>query len=77
MKKGGDAQSVMVIEKYKNGKDDDSDNDKPFKHISEQKQPAGYDQQQYPTDVKRIEFIVFVNIIQDGMCAAIVLMPGI
>lgn len=77
LKKRGDAQSVMVIKKYENGKDDDGDNDKPFKHISQQKEPAWYGQQQYPTDVKGVEFIVFVNIIQDGMRAAFVLVPGI
>lgn len=77
LKKRGDAQSVVVIKKYENGKDDYGDNNKPFKHVGQQKEPAWYGQQQHPTDVKRIEFIVFVNIIQDGVCAAFVLVPGI
>ena len=41
----------MVVKINKYHKYDNGNNDKPFKHIAQQKKHAGNNQQQHPTDV--------------------------
>ena len=54
----------MVVKIYKNGKDNDGDNDKLSEKITNQKQHAGYGQHQNPADMKGPKCIaVFVNIV--------------
>ncbi len=68
----------MVVEIHENTEDNDSDDDKPLEHVSNYYKHAGNSKQQYPADVEWAELIiVFVNIIQQRMCAAFVDVPGI
>jgi len=60
LEKRGQTESAMVIKVHKNAEDDDSDNNEPFKHIGQQKQSAGYGQQQHPANVERHKLVVLL-----------------
>jgi len=67
----------VVIEVQEYAKDDNRYNNKALKHIGQQYKAQGDCYEHYPADVYAGYFIAFINIIQYGVCAAIVNVPGV